>query len=827
MFNRARSSEKLSQNSQDSEGKQSKKDTGAQSQKDNGLSPLFSPNVMTEGRDSRRGSISDVIAYVTGAVASSSNIPNSPGNNSSRSDKLNVGGGIRSSVLRARSYITGNANESGRDSPTDSPTRHTTSNVLKSVASLLFLKGSGPSNLLRRDSSVSMGDNVSGKSKSPILSRRGSQDEQAVYHRRLARFSPTELALHAVITNPIGIGYFLGFCASEHHLEYINFFLQVEEYKALSGIKSLFVCDSLPAVVEGDEEVDIPLSWMAIDEKIFKTTSDDLSIASRLLVDARSVSKSAYRRMSLQGEDGEQPMDDMHPLAVKICHIYLHEQTFAARAAVPAPLGEGEEGRPKPKKRVSVPLFQLASLSSKTSTKSLPPLRNKFAKNNASGGAIDSMASLLSPRKTPRSYLMSPRIELTTVENDITPSPEHSTFGLDERTPICLSKRVASNTKLRLDFMNYYGAEAFSEAALEVFRFLAQDIYPRFLRSSWHDRMKKHGKLVIGVDRGDFAHLLPRANTLRLRPPESKILESLSAGGGPSSMDQALSQATAAVAAAGGGAASHRRSLTQSRGRSASSSQGSTSQPKLFNVDDIVSDGILYNEFLQRLKQTSNTEYLLCLRAINVFKDIINPPPPKPKINRRSMTQRRSIIAVASKRERERDEAYPKGNSSSSRASISEGPDERRSLRSSLGSLENPDSGYLDEQRQTQQKAQKLEDQAWQIYLFFVAKGASLEITLVQKHREDIMRQLATPTISMFDNLEAAAKTELEYIFANYKRGNQESYLTWESRATIIAQNIYNIETGTKNSRWKKQFSKKLALVRRIFKRKLKKIFIS
>ena len=331
--------------------------------------------------------------------------------------------------------------------------------------------------------------------------------------------------------------------------------------------------------------------------------------------------------------------------------------------------------------------------------------------------------------------------------------------------------------------------------------------------------MKKHGKLVTDVGRGDLSHLLPRANTLRVRPPESKILESITSGGGPSSLDQAFADAAAATAG-GGGAHSHRRS----------SSQGPGSQPKFFTVDDIICDGILYNEFLQRLKQTSNTEYLLCLRSINLFKDMINPPPPKPKNTRRTMTQRRSIALVGSSSVNEKNS---KGNSSS-RASFSEVPvDDRRSLRSSFqrssvaSILESSDQKDMEAQQDAERKAQKIEDQAWLIYQFFVAKGSALEITLMQKHREDIMKQLAVPTLHMFDNLEAAARTQLDFIFTNYKRANQESYVTWESRALIVAQNIHNIETGTKNTRWKREVRKKIALLRRIFKRKLKKIFIS
>ena len=760
--------------------------------KDNGVPPLISPHLLTEERDSRRGSITDMIAYVTGGGGGSSSSPNSPGGPGSSRDRSGPGSGLRRSVLNARAYITGTGNESGRDSPSSSTARQASSSVLKSVSSLLFLKGMGggttfsPLDRHGREGSTSM--------KSPNMSgREDSKIEEKVYHRKLARFSGTELALHAVITNPIGIGYFLGFCAAEHQIEYINFFLQVEEYKGVTGINSLFACESLPGY--DAEELDIPLSWMAIDEKIFKTSSDNLLIASRDLVHTRASSKATYHRMSQQSV-GSERMGDMHPLALKICEMFLHERTFAKKTVLPVPAEE--EILPK---RMS------------TSTKSSLPIRNIFVKSSGISAKNDLMSSLLSPRN----YLMSPRGHVE-VEDDTTPSPEPS--GLEERlisgrTPICLSQRVASNTKLRLENINYYGAEAFSEAALEVFRFIAQDIYPRFVRSSWHDRMKKRGKLVTEVGRNDLTQLLPRANTLRVRPPESKILESISASGGPSSLDQAFSDA---AAAAGGGAGSHHRRST---------SQGPGSQPKFFDVNDIICDGILYNEFLQRLRQTSNTEYLLCLRSINVFKDIINPPPPKPKNTRRTMTQRRrSIVGGGS----QKGEPHSKA-SSSSRASLSELPDDRRSLRSSLrsslGSIENSDSFFVQEQLQAERKAQKLEDQAWQIYLFFVAKGSALEITLVQKHREDIMRQLATPTFRMFDNLEAAAKVQLEFIFTNYKRLNQESYVTWESRANIVAQNILNIETGTKHIRWKRELKKKIALLRRLFKRKLRKIFLS
>lgn len=67
----------------------------------------------------------------------------------------------------------------------------------------------------------------------------------------------------------------------------------------------------------------------------------------------------------------------------------------------------------------------------------------------------------------------------------------------------------------------------------------------------------------------------------------------------------------------------------------------------------------------------------------------------------------------------------------------------------------------------------QIEDQAWNIYLFFVAKGSAYEIMLSPKSKDDIMRKLACPDIDMFNALEAAAKLELDIIFDGYKRNSK------------------------------------------------------
>ena len=70
----------------------------------------------------------------------------------------------------------------------------------------------------------------------------------------------------------------------------------------------------------------------------------------------------------------------------------------------------------------------------------------------------------------------------------------------------------------------------------------------------------------------------------------------------------------------------------------------------------------------------------------------------------------------------------------------------------------------------------QIEDQAWNIYLFFVAKGAVYEILLSPKNKDDIMRKLACPEFDMFNTLEAAAKLELDIIFDGYKRNSKQPY---------------------------------------------------
>lgn len=139
---------------------------------------------------------------------------------------------------------------------------------------------------------------------------------------------------------------------------------------------------------------------------------------------------------------------------------------------------------------------------------------------------------------------------------------------------IYLSQRVHTNIRKRMNRYDLYGASVFTEAVIEMLKILYRDIFPRFCASSAYRRNRKQGRLVTTSD----YVFLPSINTLVVKRPESKIIEELS------------------------------MNLTYKEGQ-------------LYSLDEVLCDGLLYDNFLSELKKSESEGLLLCIQVISIFKD--------------------------------------------------------------------------------------------------------------------------------------------------------------------------------------------------------------
>ena len=105
-------------------------------------------------------------------------------------------------------------------------------------------------------------------------------------------------------------------------------------------------------------------------------------------------------------------------------------------------------------------------------------------------------------------------------------------------------------------------------------------------------------------------------------------------------------------------------------------------------------------------------------------------------------------------------------------------------------------------------------DKAWEIYLFFLAKGSAYEISIPNNQRIEIMRMLGNPNLTMFDQLESIAMRELVHCFKNYKESKYYPFLNKSVLRT--ASKIKNIELGSDSfftRKFKKAFRSNLCKV--------------
>ena len=249
---------------------------------------------------------------------------------------------------------------------------------------------------------------------------------------------------------------------------------------------------------------------------------------------------------------------------------------------------------------------------------------------------------------------------------------------------VFLPKTVSTNTFRRMSHLHLYGADVFSEAVTAALNILHRDIFPRFIKSEQYLNMMKR-RLTPNLE---SVIKLPAEHLLVVKAPKSEILCEL--------------------------------------GMRIIHAEG-----KLYNLKEILRDGILFKEFYVRLKKKGISEFLLAPRMITIFKESVR---------------------------------Y-----------------------------------YESNQDQLVKNIPAVQEQAWTIYLFFVAEGSSYEISLNAEQKKAIQLSLGKPTINMFFDLEAVAMNELILLFNKYK--TTENYRNLAARALHIAKNILKVEAGTVRSR--------------------------
>ena len=265
---------------------------------------------------------------------------------------------------------------------------------------------------------------------------------------------------------------------------------------------------------------------------------------------------------------------------------------------------------------------------------------------------------------------------------------------------VFLSETVSNNTIRRMEYVHLYGSDVFTEAVTEALRTLHREIFPRFMKSDAYTDM---------INRrlsSDFEStiILPANHLLVVRPPKSDILTELGFR------------------------------LIHAEG-------------KLYSLKDIMRDGLLFNEFNNRLKIDNASAYLLCPRMITIFRE---------SVRENKCMRTLSLLSI---------------KSSSTQFKSNDAAIEKKEL------------------------VESIKNQAWTIYLFFVAKGSAYEMPLSDEQKKAIQLSLANPSIDMFFDLEAVAMTELLILFNKYKL--TENYKNLAPRALRTARNILKIEAGT------------------------------
>lgn len=218
---------------------------------------------------------------------------------------------------------------------------------------------------------------------------------------------------------------------------------------------------------------------------------------------------------------------------------------------------------------------------------------------------------------------------------------------------ICLSPSVIERTAFRIKYLHLYGPDVFTEAVEEhVCVTLELDTVPRFSHSEIYAKMSS--LLSTFQEDASVEVPIPCNNILAVSTIE-------------------------------------------------------TLKNKKFELFEILSDGILYGEYLEYLGQTSNEKWLMCLQLISVFEEEIN------------------LVH-----------------------------DDKESIEGSIILVE---------------------QYAWETYRYFITKNSEFEITILEKDKKEIMRNLAKPVSLMFEILRDLCHEKLEMYFILFELTEKYQHL--------------------------------------------------
>jgi hypothetical protein len=238
---------------------------------------------------------------------------------------------------------------------------------------------------------------------------------------------------------------------------------------------------------------------------------------------------------------------------------------------------------------------------------------------------------------------------------------------------ICVPHTVLQNTIKRIFLLHIYGPRAFEEALIDPLKTLKRDIYPRFAVSELATEMRS---------RLQSLRVLPPANLLTVAPPANTPFCSRIES------DESVDDFIATI-----------------------------------ELAQVLSDRVLFESFLAYLQSIVSSENLLCVRMIEIFKELTPETDPSTK----------------------------------------------------TGKIHTGLTNYY--------RFESV-NQAWLIYLYFVQPGAAYEVALSHRRRKDIRLAMANPTNKVFDRLEKSAMDAVRVHFTNFK--NSVSLKT-KLRSSILA----------------------------------------
>ena len=362
------------------------------------------------------------------------------------------------------------------------------------------------------------------------------------------------------------------------------------------------------------------------------------------------------------------------------------------------------------------------------------------------------------PRETPRWDMDSRTFDPPTpahIQSPPHPHPHPHPDALTPTTKEFLPRHIRENVKIRMEQYDVWGPDVFAEAIRAVLTIILEDIFPLFKTSVYFSRMMAREKLAVDMDvRG-----LPQAHSLHVRSPRSQLKEDLLAAGTASAEIERVIQKYAG---------------------------------KHYTLEEILSEGMLYEVFLSHLEKTYSSDSLVCIRMVEIFKELIQ---------RNQNGNSRSASGPSHSHSHSNGHGHGHvlgiglGYSHSLSPSHSHSHSHHREDDTDEPCVINTHTHttthtatHRARRRQSwfDSQSKQIEAQAWELYLYFVAVGSAYEISFAPKCRDAVMSSLAAPHEHMFAELEASAMAGLAQNFRDYR--NTVSYEHMGRRAVAAAQ---------------------------------------